>query len=275
MTVYSRFHDNVAYTDVQWAETFNSVHLDGVDAGLYNGLKVYANTPAAMNVLVPTGRAWVQGRWYYSDAVQTITIDAADATYTRYDRIVLRSTVAGSPGNIAVAVLKGTPAAVPALPDLTQTSAVWEIPLATVTVTAAMASVVAGSIADARKNLASGSMGYVIDGGGVALTAASKGFLQVPFSCKAVGWTLIADQSGSAVVDIHSQTIATWPAASTSTTSIAGTDKPTLSSKKAARSFELTGWTTAMAEGDLLEIIIDSATTVTRLTLQIHFVRTN
>ena len=77
MTVYSRFHDNVAYTDVQWAETFNSVHLDGVDAGLYNGLKVYANTPNAMNVLVPTGRAWVQGRWYYSDAVQTMTIEAA------------------------------------------------------------------------------------------------------------------------------------------------------------------------------------------------------
>ena len=274
MTVYSRFHDNVAYTDVQWAETFNSVHLDGVDAGLYNGLKVYANTPNAMNVLVPTGRAWVQGRWYYSDAVQTMTIEAADATYTRYDRIVLRSTVAGSPGNIAVAVLKGTAAASPALPALTQTSAVWEIPLATITVTAALAAVATGNITDTRKNLASGSLGYVIDGGGVAINTGSKGFIQVPFSCTLIGWTLLTDADASMVIDVKSQTVATWPADSTSTVSIAASDKPTVSSKKIARGY-CTGWTVAVAEGDILEFNVDSCAIITRATLQLNFVRTN
>ena len=274
MTVYSRFHDNVAYTDVQWAETFNSVHLDGVDAGLYNGLKVYEATPNAMTVKVPTGRAWVQGRWYYSDAIQTMTIDAADATHTRYDRIVLRSTVAGSPGNLALAVLKGTPAASPALPALTQTSAVWEIPIATVTVTANLAAITSAQITDARKNLASGSMGYVIDGGGVAIGTGSKGFIQVPFSCTLIGWTLLADADASMVIDVKSQTVATWPADSTSTASIAASDKPTLSSKKIARGI-CTGWTVAIAEGDILEFNVDSCATITRATIQLHFVRTN
>lgn len=92
MTQTSRFHDVTSNTDVHFAETFSSVHLDGVDAGSLNALKVYASTPNAMTVEVPTGIAWVQGRWYKNDAVVTKTIEAADASYTRYDRIVLRST---------------------------------------------------------------------------------------------------------------------------------------------------------------------------------------
>jgi hypothetical protein len=274
MTVYSRFHDNVAYTDVQWAEVFNTVHLDGVDAGLYNGLKVYANTPNTMVVKVPTGRAWVQGRWYYSDDIQTLTIDSGDALYSRYDRIVLRSTVAGSPGNIAVAVLKGVPAASPVLPTLTQNIAVWEIPLATITVAANAPFITAAAIADARENLASGSIGYIIDGGGAVISTGSKGFVQVPFNCTAIGWTLLADQEGSAVVDVKSQTVTTWPASSTTTISITASNKPTLATNKIARGF-CNGWTTAISEGDLLEFVVNSVATITRLTLQIHFVRTN
>ena len=277
MTQTSRMHDNVAYTDTQFAEVFNSVHLDGVDLGLYNGLKVYQNTPAAMNVLVPTGRAWVQGRWYKNDAIVTATITAADATYARIDTIVLRLTVAGSPGNIQIAVLAGTPASSPTATALTQTAATWEIPLAFVTVGANVATIVTANITDARKNLASGSLGYVIDGGGIAVTTGSKGFMQIPFSCTIIGWTLIADQQGSAVVDVKSQLLATtaWPATTTTTTTITGSDLPTLAAQKAARSFAMTGWTQAVAEGTLLEFNVNSATTVLRLTLQLHFVRTN
>jgi hypothetical protein len=203
-----------------------------------------------------------------------MTIDAADATYTRYDRIVLRSTVAGSPGSIVLAVLKGTPAASPVEPTLTQSAGVWEIPIAKVTVTATLAAIADANITDQRKNLPSGSLGYVIDGGGVAITTGSKGFIQVPFSCKLTGWTILADADASMVVDVKSQTVATWPADSTSTSSIAASDKVTLSSKKIAKG-ACTGWTTAVAEGDLLEFVVDSCATITRATVQLHFVRTN
>jgi hypothetical protein len=228
-----------------------------------------------MNVLIPTGIAWVQGRWYKNDAVVTMTIDAADATYTRYDLIVLRSTVAGSPGSIVLAVLKGTAAASPVEPTLTQSAGVWEIPIAKVTVTAALPAIADTDITDTRRNIPGGSFGYVIDGGGVEITDGSKGFIQVPFSCKITGWTILADADASMVVDIKSVLPATWPADSTSTASIAGTDKPTLSSKKIAKSVALTGWTTAVAEGTLIEFVVDSCTTITRATVQLHFVRTN
>ena len=268
-------HDNVAYTDTQFAEVFNSVHLDGVDSGLYNGLKVYQNTPAAMNVLVPTGRAWVQGRWYKNDAIITQTITAADATYARIDTVVLRLTVAGSPGNISIAVLTGTPASSPTATAVTQTAATWEIPIAYVAVGANVATIVLANITDARKNLPSGSFGYVLDGGGIALTTGSKGFIQVPFSCTLIGWTLMADQQGSIVVDVKGQASPTWPNTSTTTASIAGSDLPTLTAQKIAKSVLMTGWTQAATEGSLIEFYINSASTITRATLQLHFVRTN
>ena len=275
MTQTSRFHDAVAYTDVAFSEVFSSVHLDGIDAGSLNALVVTATGSNGMNVYVNTGIAWVQGRWHKNDASVTFTLGAAHASYTRYDVVVLRTTVAGSPGNVSLAVLAGTPASSPTVPTLTQTASVWEIPIAKITVTANLAVISQTDITDMRKNLASGSIGYVIDGGGVAITTGSKGFVQVPFSCKLIGWTILADASASMVVDVKSQTVATWPATSTTTASIAGSDKPTLSTKKIARSFAMTGWTTTVNEGDLLEFNVDSCATITRATVQLHFVRTN
>jgi len=273
MTEYSRFHASTAYSDVLFSEAFATVHLDGVDAGSLNGLVTTQHGAGAMSVDVDTGTAWVQGRWYQNTASVTLTIDAADATYTRYDRIVLRWTA----GSIVLAVLKGTAAASPSLPALTQNmSTTYEIPIATVTVTASLAAVLTANIADARTQLASGSIGYVIDGGGFALTAGSKGFLQVPFNCKLIGWTIMSDVSGSIAVTVKSQTIATWPAASYSTAAISGTNKPTLSSKVAARSFDMSTWTATIAEGDVLEFVADATpATLTRVTVMLHFVRTN
>jgi len=275
MTQASRFHDNVAYTDVAFSEVFSSVHLDGVDAGSLDALKAYASTPNAMTVEIPTGIAWIQGRWYKNDAVVTMTIEAADASYTRYDRIVLRTTVTGSPGNIQLAVLKGTAAASPVPPDLTTTAATWEIPICKVTVTAALAAVTDALITDERANLPSGSLGYILDGGGVELTTGSKGYIQVPFKCKVTGWTIMADVEGSIVVDVKAGISTTWPASTLSTASVAGAEKPTLSSKKIAHNLALTEWPASAAQYTIIEFVIDSCTTITRATLQLHFVRLN
>jgi hypothetical protein len=276
MTETSRFHDVTSNTDVHFAETFRTVHLDGVDLAALNGLKITQNSPQAMNVLMDTGIAWVQGRWYKNDASKTISFDAADATYTRYDRIVLRSTAAGSPGTVRVAVVKGTAAASPSLPALTQTvDTVWEIPIAYVTIAAGTTQITTAMITDQRENMSSSAISYVIDNGGAAIGTGSKGYIQIPYDCKVLGWTVIGDQSGSIVVDIKAVTVSSWPASSLTTASIAGTDKPTLSSKKAARSFALTGWTTAVTEGDIWEFYVDSASTVTRVSIMILVARTN
>src|SRR5580704_11699446 len=59
-----------------------------------------------------------------------------------------------------------------------------------------------------------------------------------PAACTITGWTLVADQSGSAVIDVLRGTYAAFP----TTSSIAGTDKPTLSSAQKAEDLTLSGW---------------------------------
>lgn len=104
---------------------------------------------------------------------------------------------------------------------------------------------------------------FVIDGGGAAVTTGVKGDIQVPFACTIVGWTLMGDQAGSAVVEVSKGTFANWPTVSVITASA----KPTLSSARKATSTTLTGWTTAVAADDVLQIGVNSAATVQRLVL--------
>lgn len=104
---------------------------------------------------------------------------------------------------------------------------------------------------------------FVIDGGGAAITTGVKGDLQIPFACTILGWTLLADQSGSAVVEISKGTYANWPTVSVITASA----KPTLSSVRKNTSTTLTGWTPAITAGDVLQIGVNSAATVQRVVL--------
>jgi hypothetical protein len=111
--------------------------------------------------------------------------------------------------------------------------------------------------------------GIVIDGGGSTPTTGSKGFLQVPFAGTITGWTLIADVSGSASITVKKSTFAAFPTNS----SIVAAAPPALSSQQNATSTTLTGWTTAVAAGDVLEFVLASATTVKRLVLELQITR--
>lgn len=116
---------------------------------------------------------------------------------------------------------------------------------------------------------------YVFDGGGSALTAGGgdKNFFEVPFDCVVTAWRLVADQSGSIVIDVWKDVFASFPPAVADT--IAGSEKPTLSSARSNEDTNLTTWTTALTDGDWLAFNIDSATTVQRVTLSLTVRRTN
>lgn len=116
------------------------------------------------------------------------------------------------------------------------------------------------------------SIVYVIDGGGAAITTGVKGDVQVPFACAIVDWTILADQSGSIVVDIWKDTLANYPPVAGDV--ITASAKPTLSAATRATSATLTGWTTAIAAGDVLRFNVNSAATVTRVTLCLKVRRT-
>jgi hypothetical protein len=106
---------------------------------------------------------------------------------------------------------------------------------------------------------------FVVDGGGAAITAGSKGVIQVPFACTITAARLLADQSGSIVLDIWKGTYANYPP--TDAASITGDAPPTLASGVKSENTGLTGWTTSIAAGDILGFNVDSASGVTRVTV--------
>lgn len=113
----------------------------------------------------------------------------------------------------------------------------------------------------------------VIDGGGAAITTGVKGYLEVPFDCTVTAWRLVADVSGSIVIDVWKDTYANFPPLVADT--IAGSEKPTLSAAQKNEDANLTTWTTALTDGDWLAFNVDSAATVTRVTLALTVRRTN
>lgn len=116
------------------------------------------------------------------------------------------------------------------------------------------------------------AIGYVLDGGGVALTTGVKGDLSIPFGCSINSATLQADQSGSLVVDIWKKAYSS--SAPTSTNSITASALPTLSSAQSSQDSTLTGWTKAISANDILRFNINSASTCTRATLTLKATRT-
>lgn len=113
---------------------------------------------------------------------------------------------------------------------------------------------------------------FIIDGGGATITTGVKGDLHIPFDCTILEWTLLADQSGSIVVDIWKDTYANYPPVVGD--SITASAKPTISSAAKGQSSTLTGWTTAIAAGDTLRFNVDSVTTHQRVLVSLKCRRT-
>ena len=114
-----------------------------------------------------------------------------------------------------------------------------------------------------------GATGITIDGGSSAPTTGSKGFVQIPYTATITGWTLVADKSGSAQITVKKSTYAGFP----TTASIVASAPPALSTVQKNSSATLTGWTTTIAAGDILEFNLDSVTTCMRLTLELQMNR--
>lgn len=97
------------------------------------------------------------------------------------------------------------------------------------------------------------------------LTAGSKGYVRVDFDCRIYGWTVAGDQPGDIVIDVKRCTYAAFPA----TSSIAGTEKPTLSGAQKNEDQGLTTWNDIIVPGDILEFVVDSVATLTRATVDL------
>lgn len=112
------------------------------------------------------------------------------------------------------------------------------------------------------------SITYIFSG----IAANDQGDLTIPFACTITEWTLLADASGSAVIDIWKDTYTNYPPTVADT--ITGSAKPTISAATKGQSSTLTGWTTTISAGDTLRFNVDSASGVSRVTLSLKVKRT-
>ena len=121
------------------------------------------------------------------------------------------------------------------------------------------------AVYDRVQDVALAALTFIIDGGGSAITTGIKGDLEIPFACTIEEVIVLADQTGSIVVDIWKDTYANFPP--TDADSITASATPTLSSAIKAQNNTLTGWTTSIVAGDILRFNVDSATTVQRVSI--------
>lgn len=104
-----------------------------------------------------------------------------------------------------------------------------------------------------------------LDNAGSAITTGVKADVYLPYAGTITAVTMLADQSGSIVVDIWKDTYANYPP--TGADAITASAKPTISSATKSQDTTLTGWTTSVSAGDTLRFNVDSCTAITRLNL--------
>jgi len=118
-----------------------------------------------------------------------------------------------------------------------------------------------------------GEIVVTFDGGGSALTTGTKKvYLRMPHAGNITKATLLADLSGSLVIDIWKDTYTNFPP--TDLDSVTASAPPTLTSAQKSEDSTLTGWTKTFSAGDIFEFNIDSAATITKAVLTLDYDKT-
>jgi hypothetical protein len=128
-----------------------------------------------------------------------------------------------------------------------------------------------GTVFAAKTHSHTGGITFIMDGGASVISTGQKGYLIAPYSGIITGWTIVSDVVGSIVVDVWKDTYANYPPTVADT--IAGSEKPTLSSVNKNSDSNLSTWTTQFSMGDIFTINVDSVSTVTKVTLLLHTIK--
>jgi hypothetical protein len=119
---------------------------------------------------------------------------------------------------------------------------------------------------------------FIADGGGAVLTTGIKGYLKVDFPCIISEVSLLADQTGSIVIDIGKCTLGQFDAGTTHPAfpgdSITASATPTISSSTKYDDGTLAGWTTVINAGDILGYQVKTTpTNISRVTVALKVTR--
>jgi len=129
-----------------------------------------------------------------------------------------------------------------------------------------------------RPPIGVGGIVCTFDGNGSAITAGTKFDIKMPYAALIVGASMLADRSGSVVVEIRKCTYAQYDAGATHRATgdkISASAPPTISSGTKSDDTTLTGWTKTFAKDDVIEFYVNSAATIRKLTVVIRTDRLN
>ena len=218
-----------------------------------------ADSQAANDMLYFNGTYWIRATPAQIRTLLNVA-DGADVTADNDPKAHAASHEDTGADEISIAGLAGEPA------ELTTHKG---LPNVHHTKTTNASELTSGELPTARlaANIKTLSLTFIIDGGGSAITTGQKGHLEIPFACTITRVTALADQSGSIVVDIWKDTYAAFPP--TDADSITSATPPTITAAQKSQNSTLTGWTTAIAAGDILAFNVDSCTTITRVTISL------
>ena len=258
--------DGANFYQDKWVKMSRQWLPSGVNAGELNEFEVYADS-SGMQVKVKSGNAWLRGQYIESDAEVIKAIAAADATYGRIDWVILRVDWVNMVCEIDV--LTGTPSASPVSPTLTQNTSLWEIRIGIVTVDAAVTTIAVDKVVKARKWSNLVTIPIIIGTGISVIPTGVAGYVPIDMDMVIKSWFLVADVSGSIVIDLWNDTYGNFPPLVGDTIVGGGGTKPALVS--AQKNFSApTGWAlTTLEGGSYLGINVDSATTVKQVTLHL------
>lgn len=140
-------HDRT-YKAEDWAEYFASFIGNGVFPVPSTGLQVVANDGMKLNV--KTGKAWINGYFYFNTGDLAIELDTADGQLNRIDRVVVRWDLTNRV--MSVKVKSSSFSASPTAPALQRDADVYELALADIYVGAGVTAITQSKITDQRLN---------------------------------------------------------------------------------------------------------------------------
>jgi len=143
------------YRAEDFANYFSNIVGTGIFADTTDNLQVSQNT--GMQLIIKSGRAILKGYSLTSTSNISITVPDAHSSLNRIDRVVVRLDLAVR--DISIVLIPGVPAATPSPPQLTRNTSVYELCLATISVSAGTTAITQAMITDTRGD--SSVCGYV------------------------------------------------------------------------------------------------------------------
>ena len=107
-------------------------------------------------------------------------------------------------------------------------------------------------------------------GGADANFTGVVGYVTIPYSGTITGWQVIGDISGNCVLDVWKSASGVIP---TLANTITGTEKPTLTAQQINSDLALTTWTTSVTAGDIVAIVLDSASILSQAWLTVFITK--